>query len=230
MSKKNKPQKEYIPEGMSRKDYADAAFRKKVTIIMGCILLTFVIGVVAVLVNAWAQTEKHNKEFEAREQAFIQERDSVLAQLAQAETAEDKAKVQIVVTDENYSDWIATLDASYQLQHDDENYGAYAGASIKLQGMFITKKFEAEKNTIVQYWVQRYHSHDEGNHDEHTDHSLDETIPIEVIWSDKDFTVPVDGTWVDVTGIVGLDSTKNLSAVRNAVITVMDEPGEAHIE
>lgn len=215
---------------MSRKDYADAAFKKKVTIIMGCILLTFIIGVVAVLVNAWAQTDKHNKEFEAREQAFIQERDSILAQLAQAETAEDKAKVQIVVTDENYSDWIATLDASYQLQYDDENYGAYAGASIKLQGMFITKKFEAEKNTMVQYWVQRYHTYGEGEHDEHTDHSHDETIPIEVIWSDKDFTVPADGTWVDVTGVVGLDSTKNLSAVRNAVITVMDEPGEAHIE
>ena len=58
--KKSAPQKEYIPEGMSRKDYADAAFKKKVTIIMGCILLAFVVGVVAILVGAWADTQQHN--------------------------------------------------------------------------------------------------------------------------------------------------------------------------
>lgn len=230
MAKEKKPQKEYIPEGMSRKDYADAAFKKKVTTIMGCVLLAFVIGVVAVLVNAWAQTEKHNKEFEAREQAFIQERDSVLAQLAQAETAEDKAKVQITVTDENFSDWIAALDASYQLPRDDVNYAAFSGASIKLQGMFITRVFETDDNKVVQYWVQRYHSHGDATHDEHTDHSADEAVPIEVIWSNDDFSVPADKTWVDVSGVVGVDSTNSLSAVRDAVITIMDEPGEAHIE
>ena len=39
MAKKKKaPEQEIIPEGMSRKDYADAAFRKKVTIINLCII------------------------------------------------------------------------------------------------------------------------------------------------------------------------------------------------
>ena len=39
MAKNKKvPKEEIIPEGMSKKDYADAAFRKKVTIINLCIL------------------------------------------------------------------------------------------------------------------------------------------------------------------------------------------------
>lgn len=225
MAKKNKPAKEYIPEGMSRKDYADDSYKKKVTVVMGCILLVFVVGVIGVLVNAWVQTEKHNKEFEAREQAFLAEKETVLAQLATAKTDEEKAKVKIVLTDDNFSDWIATLDASYQLGAGEEGYAAFDGASIKLQGMFVTKEFVDGK--IVQYWVQRYHSHEEKEHEDHTDH---ETVPIEVIFADKDFPVPTDNTWVDVTGVVSVDSTNNLSAVRNAVITVMDEPGEAHID
>lgn len=226
MAKKNKPAKEYIPEGMSRKNYADDAYKKKVTIIMGCILLAFVVGVIGVLVGAWVETEQHNKEFEAKEQAFLSEKDAALAQLENSKTEEEKAKVQIVLNDENFSDWIAALDASYQLSADEEGYAAFEGASIKLQGMFVTKEF-GEENKTVQYWVQRYHSHGE---EEHTDHTNYETIPIEVIFAEKDFSVYEDNTWVEVTGIVGVDSTNSLSAVREAVVTVMDEPGEAHIE
>lgn len=226
-NKKKAPPKEYVPEGMSRKDYADAAFKKKVTIIMGSLLLAFFVGIVGILVNAWVKTEQHNKEFEAREQAFLAEKDSVLAQLKNAQTDEEKANVQITLTDENFSDWIAVLDESYQVPKDDESYAQFSGASIRLQGMFVTKEFL--DGQIVQYWVQRYHTHDEED-DEHNDHSDHETIPIEVIWNDEDFSIPADNTWVDVSGIVGIDSTNNLSAVRNSVITIMDEPGEAHIQ
>ena len=45
-----KASKERVPAGMDPKDYADAAFRKKVTIIMGSILLTFIIGLVVFLI------------------------------------------------------------------------------------------------------------------------------------------------------------------------------------
>ena len=58
---KSAPVEENSPEGMSKENYADAAFRKKVTIIMSSILLVFVIGVVGVLLNVWSETQKHNK-------------------------------------------------------------------------------------------------------------------------------------------------------------------------
>lgn len=223
---------ENIPAGMKKEDYADAAFRKKVTIIMCSILLVFVIGVVAVLVNVWLETEQHNKEFEAKEQAFLAEKDAVLAQLekidAEGGSFEDKAQVKIQLTDDNFSDWIATLDATYQLSEDDEGYAAYKGATIELEGLFTTREFAGG---AIQYWVYRYHSHDGDEHEhDHTDEaSSDELIPIEVIFLDENASIPEDGAWVKVTGVVGPDSTKNLSAVRNAVVTVMDESGEAHI-
>lgn len=227
MAKKKKtPPKEYVPVGMNKKDYADAAFRKKVTIIMGCILLAFITVVCGVLINAWAKTEKHNQEFEAQENAFLEEKAEVLAQLEKAETAEEKAKVQIVLTDENFSDWISTLDNSYQVGVGKEGYAAFEGASIKLQGIFVTREFGEVKKT-TQYWVQRYHSHDD--EEEHEEHSQNEIIPMEVISSDKNFNPPENNTWVEVTGIVGIDTTKNLSAVRDADITVMEESGEAHV-
>ncbi len=227
MAKKKKtPPKEYIPAGMSKKDYADAAFRKKVTIIMGSILMVFIVGVIGVLINAWFQTEKHNKEFEARQQEFIAESDAISAQLKAAKTAEDKAAVQIIIDDDNFSEWISVLDNSYKLNKSDEGYAAFEGASVKLQGVFVTKKF-GEDDKYTQYWVQRYHSHGE---EDHEDHQHDEAIPIEVIFDEIKYTVPEDDTWVEVTGIVGIDSTKNLSAVRNAVVTVMDESGNAHID
>ena len=69
--KKARLKEEKIPAGMKAEDYADAAFRKKVTIIMGSILLVFIIGVVAVLVGAKVKTDNHNKEFERIENEFL---------------------------------------------------------------------------------------------------------------------------------------------------------------
>ena len=236
MSKKNKaPKKEYIPEGMKREDYADAAFRKKVTVIMACVLLVFIVAVVAVLGGAWAKTEQHNKEFEAIEQAFLAEKEDVLAALKKIDseggTFEDKSKVKITFTDDTFSYWIATLDGSYQLNSEDESYAAFKGASVELEGLFRIREFTGGQ---VQYWVYRYHSHDDEDiaheHDVDQEFSTKEMIPIEVIFLDENAELPKEGDWVKVTGVVGPDSTHNLSAVRNAVVTVMDEHGEAHVE
>ena len=49
---KKAPKEEIIPEGMKKSDYADAAFRKKVTTIFLCILGAFIVGLVAVIVAA----------------------------------------------------------------------------------------------------------------------------------------------------------------------------------
>ncbi len=229
---KKAPVEEHIPEGMRKEDYADAAFRKKVTIIMCSILLVFVIGVAGVLVKAWVDTEKHNKEFERLEQAFVAEKDSILARLQEIDanggTFEDRAEVKITLTKDNFSDWISLLDSTYQLPEDDPGYAAYKGATIEVEGLFITRDFSGNK----EYWVYRLHSHEshEGHdHSEDVDESTCEKVPLEVIFLDSKAEVPEDGAWVKVTGVVGPSTLKNLSAVRNAVVTVMDEAGDAHL-
>ncbi len=230
---KKAPKQEVIPEGMSRKDYADATFRKKVTTINLCILGAFIIGVIAVIVAGWYNTKLEDQRFEQIEQAFFEERDSVKSALEKIEkdggSHDDKSQVKIEVTDETFYYWITTLDDSYQTQ-DKDVYGAFGGAEIHLQGMFYTKKLEGG---AVQYWVYRNHAHDGHNHSNH-DHKegeidTSEMIPIEVIFDD-DVEIPEDGTWVDVRGIVGPDSTKNLSGIRYAEMTLMDEPGQEYVE
>ncbi len=236
MSKKKKVKiDERIPEGMDRKDYADAAFKKKVTIIMGCILLVFVVAVCAVLFFAWLDTEQKNKEFDRLAEAFKAEKTEIITQLneieAQSDNFDDKAKVKIEVTDETFVDWVAALDASYQADYEDESYAQFGGATIHLQGMFYTKKFENSKN--VQYWVYRNHTHDGEEHHEHESESVQtgEMVPIEVIFpDDAEVEIPEDGTWVDITGIVGPDTTKNLSGVRFAEMKIMDEPGQEYVK
>lgn len=235
MAKKPKEQKqEVIPEGMSRKDYADAAFRKKVTIINGCILLAFFIGIVAVIFFGWYNNQQENKRFEAIETAYYTERDKVKADLEKIESDggsyEDKSAVKIELTDDTFSYWIYDLDQSYQVGSDDEDYACFGGAEIHLQGMFVTREFAGGD----QYWVYRNHEHNEhSNHDHNdekvNDEELSQMIPIEVIF-DGDIEVPEDGTWVDVVGIVGPDSTKNLSGVRDAKITIMETPGTEYVE
>ncbi len=227
---KKAPKKEIIPEGMSKKDYADAAFRKKVTIINLCILAVFAIGVVAVIVAGWYNTKLENERFEQIEAAFIEEKSNVLADLEKVEknggSHDDKSQVKIEVTDDNFYYWIAALDASYQADKESDDYAAFGGAEIHLQGMFYTKEFDGG---AVQYWVYRNHSHDGHDHHDHEEGSSAEMIPIEVIF-DKDIEIPEDGTWVDVKGIVGPDSTKNLSGIRYAEMTLMDEPGNEYVE
>lgn len=231
---KKTPKEEIIPEGMKKSDYADAAFRKKVTIINLCILGVFVVGVIAVIIAGWYNTKLEDERFEQIEQAFFEERDAVRADLEKIEkdggSHDDKSQVKIEVNDDTFYYWVTTLDNSYQTDNEEE-YAAFGGAEIHLQGMFYTKKFDGG---AIQYWVYRNHSHEGSNH-EH-DHeraegevSTAEMIPIEVIFQEK-IDVPADGTWVDVKGIVGPDSTKNLSGVRYAEMTIMDEPGQEYVE
>ena len=243
--KKARLKEEKIPAGMKAEDYADAAFRKKVTIIMGSILLVFIIGVVAVLVGAKVKTDNHNKEFERIENEFLAESQSVKQKLAEIEANggkfEDKAVVEINVTDDNYTYWIEVLDASYNCDKNDPDYGCYRGATIHLQGHFVKRVFYG--NT-VNYWVYRPHDDAEHGHSHSvTTDTADtsevkgnpndpkipiETIsaPIEVIFADKNAEIPEDGAWVDVTGVVGVDSNGSLSAIHNAIVTVSDEPHE----
>ncbi len=243
--KKARLKEEKIPAGMKAEDYADAAFRKKVTIIMGSILLVFIIGVVAVLVGAKVKTDNHNKEFERIESEFLAESQSVKQKLAEIEANggkfEDKAVVEINVTDENYSYWIQALDASYQLDETDPDYGCYRGATINLKGRFVTRVFIGDN---VDYWIYRSHDDHEHAHEhkeeitapisgEETTESKDTKIPledlgdpIEIVLADKNAEIPEDGTWVNVKGVVGIDSYGSLSAIHNAVVTVSDEPHE----
>ncbi len=231
---KKAPKEEIIPEGMKKSDYADAAFRKKVTIINLCILAVFIIGIIAVIVAGWYNTKLENERFEQIEQAFFEERDSVKAALEKIEkdggSHEDKSQVKIDVTDDTFYYWISTLDNSYQTNDEDE-YAAFGGAEIHLQGMFITREFSGG---AIQYWVYRQHSHDGQEHNHDHEHEEDgslpsDMIPIEVIFQEE-IDVPADGTWVDVKGIVGPDSTKNLSGIRYAEMTIMDEPGNEYVE
>ncbi len=229
---KKAPKEERIPEGMSRKDYADAAFRKKVTIIMGSVLLVFVVAVCAVLFSAWYNTEQKNAEFDRLAEIFKAEKTQILTQLneieAKSDNFDDKAQVKIELTDENFVDWITVLDASYQADSESEEYAQFGGATIHLQGMFHVKTFE--NVDVVQYWVYRNHTHEEGAHHEHDENVPSEMVPIEVIFpDDADVKIPEEGAWVDVTGIVGPDSTKNLSAVRFAQIEIMEEPGQEFV-
>lgn len=227
---KKAPKQEIIPEGMKKSDYADAAFRKKVTIINLCILGVFLVGVIAVIFAGWYNTKLENERFEQIEQAFFDERDAVKASLEKIEkdggSHEDKSQVKIEVTDDNFYYWLAELDASYQADRESDAYAAFGGAEIHLQGMFVTKEFDGG---AVQYWVYRNHSHDGHDHHNHEEGSSAEMLPIEVIFDD-DVEIPEDGTWVDVVGIVGPDSTKNLSGIRYAEMTIMDEPGQEYVE
>lgn len=237
--KKKAPKKEIIPEGMKKRDYADAAFRKKVTIINLCILGVFIIGLIAVLVAGWYNTKLENDRYNQIQEAYAAERDLIKTRLEKIEadggSHDDKSQVKINVTDETFYNWINTLDDSYQLDKDSEEYAAFGGAEIHLQGMFFTRELQTGE---VQYWVYRKHAHEGHDHHEHeegeeahdeTAELIAEMIPIEVIFS-EDVEIPEDGTWVDVKGIVGPDSTKSLSGIRYAEMTLMDEPGTEYVE
>ena len=240
MAKNKKvPQEEIVPEGMKKSDYADAAFRKKVTIVSISFLAVFIVGIIAVIVAGWYNTKIEDELFLQAQEAYYAERDLVKANLEKIEadggSHEDKSQVKINVTDETFYNWILDLDESYQGDKESEDYAAFGGAEIHLQGMFFTKKFE---NGEVQYWVYRKHSHeghDHHDHEEVEEHQDDtaaliaEMVPIEVIFQEE-IEVPEDGTWVDVKGIVGPDSTKNLSGIRYAQMSIMDEPGQEYVE
>ncbi len=223
--------KERIPDGMDPKDYADAAFRKKVTIIMGSVLLAFIIGLVIFLIVTKVQYD------------FDKQRDDIKQALAEAgDDAEERAKVKIEVTDKSYNYWISTLNMSYQVDEGNPDYACFEGATITLQGQFVTRVFSGE---YVQYWVYRTHEdhvHQEAeNHDhdheeetlgmgETTTENKDTKIPLNTIndpieiYFDGDVEIPEDGTWVEVTGIIGPDTSASLPVIHHAKIKVIEAP------
>ncbi len=227
--------------GKKKSNVADAAFKKKVTIFNACLLLVFALGVCGVIFFAWYNNNKENGDYNKRQKAFEIESKVVLEQLEKIEadggSHEDKRAVKIELTDENFYNWIALLDSTYNKQSDEEGYAAYGGAEIHLQGMFLTREYPG--NRIV-YWVYRnngsgaqndhsYRTQQKDASGEVSAEDIAKMIPIEVILRDGQ-EVPENGTWVDVTGVVGPDTFKNLSAARDAVITVMETPGKANVE
>ena len=201
---------------------ADEAFKKKVTAIFGSILLIFIIGVVVVLVNAWNNGSRRYDNF-VKETQLAQE----LALKRKAGEAVEGTDIEL--NEDNFYYWITALDASYQADNDSPDYGIYDGCTIHLQGIFRIKEYVNGK--IINYWVVRTYEHEhEGDEHEGEDHEEtavhEEELPIEVIF---DGDIPNDGDWVDVTGVVAVDSTGSLSAVRDAKLTVI-EPQDPHVK
>ena len=101
---KKAPKEEIIPEGMKKSDYADAAFRKKVTTIFLCILGVFIVGLVAVIVAGWYNTKLENDRYNQIQEAYAAERDLIKTRLEKIEadggSHDDKSQVKINVTDE----------------------------------------------------------------------------------------------------------------------------------
>jgi hypothetical protein len=226
-----KASKERVPDGMDPKDYADAAFRKKVTIIMGSVLLVFIIGLVIFLIVSKVQYD------------FEGQRDDVIKALAEAgDDPAARAEVKIELDDKNYSYWISVLNESYQIDESDPDYACFEGATITLQGQFVTRVFSGQ---YVQYWVYRTHDDHEHehadnghDHEETASHAMGETTtenrdtkiplseindPIE-IYFDGDVEIPADGTWVEVTGIIGPDTSNSLPVIHDAQIKIIEAP------
>ena len=213
MSKKKKAQ---TPE-KKNSSVADAAFKKKVTAIFGSILLVFIIGVAVVLFNAW---NNGSRQYDI----FLKEAAQAKILAEKRKAGEDVEGTDIELNKKNYYYWITAIDESYQADNDSPEYGIYDGCTIHLQGIFRIKEYVDGK--IINYWVVRTyeHEHEGEEHEEAAAH--EEELPIEVFF-DGDITK--DGEWVDVTGVVAVDSTGSLSAVRDASVTVI-EPQDPHVE
>ena len=228
-----KASKERIPVGMDPKDYADAAFKKKVTIIMASILLAFVIGLVVFLIVSKVQYD------------FEGQRDKIREQLAAAGDDESaRAKVTIELNDENHNFWITTLTQNYQLPLDDPEFGYYSGATIILEGQFVKRVYSGE---YIEYWVYRTHddhahAEDDHKHEESTTlgmgqaatESLDTKIPLSemndviLVVLPEGAEIPEDGTWVHVEGILGPDANYSLPAVYEVEMTIIENPEDKH--
>ncbi len=216
--KKKAPVKEYVPAGMKREDYADAAFRKKVTIVMGCILLLFIIALVAFIFYSWWSAN-----------SFEREKADIVERIELAQTAQEKKSIVIEVNDDDYIKWVFALDDSYK--PNSENYAEFDGVQIHIQGMFEKKVFGSGDTQTVQYWLYRnnVHSHDEHKEDEDESEHIQQ-IPIEIIFADPNQEIPEDGTWIDVRGYVCVASVGGLSAIGDATFTQMDKPAQEIVE
>lgn len=196
---------------------ADDAFKKKVTAIFGSILLIFIIGVVVVLFNAW---NNGSRQYDT----FLKEAQHAQELSVKRKAGEDVDGIDIELNEKNYYYWITAIDESYQADNDSPDYGIYDGCTIHLQGIFRIKEYVDGK--YVYYWVVRTyeHEHEGEEHEEGAAH--EEELPIEVMF---DGDIPNDGDWVDVTGVVSVDSTGSLSAVKDATVTVIDAQ-DPHID
>ena len=198
-NEKNKPQQKEI----KKSDIADAAFKKKVTIINGCILLVFIIGLVSFLVYSWAKTESYPERFKAEVDA---------AKQAALVTDSDKSVIDIEVTDETFIDWSLEIFYSYHQhegEHNEEDYACFEGNTIHIQGVF---EIVPSGNTNVYQIYRKYIDVDGGEN----------KVPTEVVFMDNfpAEKMPKNGDWVDVVGIVS--SNNGLSCIKDAKVTVLD--------
>ena len=217
MSKKKKAN---TPKPKNSSSVADAAFKKKVTAIFGSILLVFIIGVVVVLLNAW---NNGSRQYDI----FVKEAQRAQELSLKRKAGEDVEGIDIELNEKNYYYWITAIDDSYQADVDSPDYGIYDGCTIHLQGIFRIKEYVDGK--VINYWVVRTyeHNHEGEEHDEHEEAAVhEEEFPIEVMFEGD---IPKDGDWVDVTGVVAVDSTGSLSAVRDATVAVIDAQ-DPHID
>jgi hypothetical protein len=199
---KNKKKKPQQNKEIKKSDIADAAFKKKVTIINGCILLAFIIGLISFLVYSWAKTENYPERFAAEVEA---------AKQAALVTDSDKSVIDIEVTDETFIDWSLEIYNSYH-HHGDENdveHACFEGNTIHIQGVF---EIVPVGNTNVYQIYRKYIDVDGGEN----------KVSTEIVFkgdvSEKD--IPQNGDWVDVVGIV---SSKNgLSCIKDAKVTILD--------
>ena len=200
-NKKKKPQPQQ--KEIKKSDIADAAFKKKVTIINGCILLVFTIGLVAFLVYSWAKTESYPERFKAEVEA---------AKQAALVTDSDPSVIDIEVTDETFVDWSLEIYHSYHQhegEHSEEDYACFEGNTIHMQGVF---EIVPVGNTNV-YQIYRKYIDVEGDENK---------VPTEIVFEDgiSEKNIPQNGDWVDVVGIV---SSKNgLSCIKDAKVTILD--------
>ena len=211
---------------------------------MLCILCAFIIGVTVFVLIGWQNRKNEDKRLDDLELQFQADRDSVRDQLREIEanggTHEDKRAVKIEVNDDNFIYWISEIDSTYSTDKENARYAMYGGAEIHLQGVFITRKFAGNNK---QYWVYRRQKEDDANRlatlvtgeiplDEKGDvdvTNMGTMYSIEVILDDN-AEIPANGTWVDVRGVVGPDTFKSLSGVRDATLTVLPEPGNEFVE
>ena len=194
-NKKKKPE----AKAVKKSDVADAAFKKKVTIINGCILLAFIIALVSFLIYSGARAESYPERFAKEVEA---------AKQAAKVTDSDDSVIDIEVTDETFVDWSLEIYHSYHQhsgEHNEEDYGCFEGNTVHMQGVFEIVPLSGGKE---QYLIYRKYIDIDGNENK---------VSTEIIF---DGEVPENGAWIDVVGIVS--SNNGLSCIKDAKVTVLD--------
>lgn len=183
---------------LKKSQIADAEFKKKVTIINGCILLAFIIALVSFLVYTWRQTETYPERFQAEVEA---------AKEAAKLKDTDPSVIDIEVTDETFVDWSEAIFHSY-VHHGgdhDEEEGCFEGNTIHMQGVL---EIVPVGNT-EQYLIYRKYIDVDGDENK---------VSTEIIFEGE---APENGAWIDVVGIVS--SKGGLSCIKDAKVTVIED-------